>query len=147
MYYFRTNDDEIFLESLFLSTAALSITHLAPIPQVIPFPKTHGYSHCILIWCIFLLKPVTHAIQSAINLLKHFFWERLLALTIPSRLAHLWRDQTNAQWCKDGARTGNNRSLLLLNYLFMCLNTCACVRTIRGQSLLSHTRNYSQRWL
>lgn len=120
----------LFLENIFLLTAAFSIIHLAPIPQVNPFPKTHEYSHCILTWCILLLKPMKHTIQSVINLLAHFFWEPLLELIFPSRLAHLWQDKTNFQWCKDRARTGKKRSLLLLNYMYVHLNTCTCVYTI-----------------
>lgn len=38
-----------------------------------------------------LLKPKKHTIHSAMYLLKHFFWEPLLVLTIPSRLTHVWQ--------------------------------------------------------
>lgn len=75
----------LFLENLFLLTAAFSIIHLAPIPQVIPFPKTHKNSHCILTRCIFLLKPMKHTVQSVINPLKHFFWEPLLDLLMSDK--------------------------------------------------------------
>lgn len=131
----------LFLENLFLSTAAFSIIHLAPIPYIIPFWKTHGYNHCIWTWHIFLLKPIKHTIHGTINLLKHFFWEPLLELTILSTLTHLWQDKTNSQWCKDRAIDNRKEqeissSLKLLVYAFKYM--CTCVRSTRSVTAVTH---------